>query len=187
MPGTTAHERWPYPLLNEAADHRTVAALAQAIDTTLTRVDTDRQNVLRRPAVSVVRNAGTVTVTVGTPVFMTFDTEDLDTANTTNLAANPDRITLPNFGCVVRVDATVHRNSSSSGATSIEVGIERGLNTMVLLRRMPATVFTIRIAGLVLCTAASERLRMRLAVTGSAGATATFETPRLSAHVASRP
>lgn len=186
MPGSTPHEHWPYPLLGEPADHRTVATLAQAVDTSLTRVDTDRQSTQRRPVISVVRTSGTVVATVGTPVFMTFDTEEVDTAGTTNLAANNDRITLPPFGCVVRVDATVARSGAGSGITSLELSVERGLTTIVLTRKVIPSVFSIRLAGLVLCTAVSERLRLRLAVTGTAGATASFGATRLAAHVATR-
>jgi hypothetical protein len=186
MPGTTPHEHWPYPLLGEPADYRAIATLAQAMDTTLTRVDTDRQNVLRRPVISVTRTAGTVAATVGTPVFMTFDTEEVDTAGTTNLTTNPDRITLPAFGCVVRVEASVNRGGVGAGVTSIQVGVERGLNTMVLVRKVAPGLSALRIAGLVLCTAASERLRLRLAITGTAGANATFGLSRFAAHVSSR-
>ena len=188
MPATTSHEHWSYPLLNDPAAPSAIQTLATAMDTSLTRVNTDRQAALRRPAVSVVHTstATAVTATVGTNACMTFATVDFDTAGTTNLATYADRITLPAYACVVRVEATLTHSVISTGTvTSVEIGVERALTTAVLVRRYQLSNSRMRVAGLVKC-AASERLRLRLVVTGASGGSVSFTEGRLTAAVICR-
>ena len=184
MPATTPHERWPYPLLADPADPAGVQNLATAMDASLTRVHADRQAAMRRPAVSVSRIGGATTATVGTNAYLTFAVVDFDTATMANLTTNNDRITLPAYPCVVRVEATANRGFASGTLTSLEIGVERGLTTAMLVRRYQPGNTRLRIAGLIKC-AASDRLRLRLAVTGTAGASAPF-TGRLTAFVVCR-
>jgi hypothetical protein len=182
MPATTPHEHWPYPLLADPADPASVQALATAMDSSLT--GQHRPQAALHRAVNVARTNGSVTATVGTNAYLTFTTIDFDTAGMVNLTTGNDRITLPAYPTVVRVEATASRNFVSGTITSLEIGVERALTTAMLVRRYQPGNTRLRVAGLIKC-AASDRLRLRLAVTGTTGGSVPF-TGRLTAFVVCR-
>lgn len=179
---TTPGQSWPYPQLTDPATSADIQTLAEAMDTSLTRVHTRIQGVFHRPTISLIRSTGSITATAGTPTTVTFDTVEVDTAGTTNLPTVNDRIIVPAYPCVVRVDASITRGLAS-GLNAYEIGIERGLSSLVLLRKLPSGVSRTRIAGLVNCTA-SDPLRLRITALGNTGGSLTIgATTRLTATV----
>jgi hypothetical protein len=98
MPGSTANEHLPYPLVGETVTAASQQALATAIEASLAATDVLRLDALKAPT-CIVDRFGSVAITVNTDTAANLTANNFtDPASMHSISVNTDQVILPTGG-----------------------------------------------------------------------------------------
>jgi hypothetical protein len=114
MPGSTANEHLPYPLVTETVTAASQQNLATAIEASLASVDALRLDALKPPT-AVVDRFGSVAITVNTDTVANLTASNFtDPASMHSISVNTDQVILPTNGIYL-----VHGESNITATTTL--------------------------------------------------------------------